>query len=588
MTGIAGYYRVIVSQFPLFLELVSFSRLQREWQEVKSIQAEGPVTSKIHKELYDQMEEAVSKTKHITPGSKINDKKNWVIGKYGRPLPVVYLRSKGPKVQKFDPSKHCHQLKKIKYPEKESEDDHEIGNLTWNIPGDKKIKKSKKVCKPNTEKLFDVVENEAENDPMRNLTYIKGNRKIKTSKVTYKSNKTDNGLDAYSEEDSATVQKRVQEPPDQDAKDEDSDCAMESSDTESIKDNANLSDSIISQIRNSKKECKPMNETTSSVGNDSRMCFPGKEIDFDDLRGNKSLMASFNEFLRSSKVPMEKRNSSDIISMPKHGDLVGDRTDKVYSGDKGIVSDESSASRSGDEDNESDEDDDIPFVQSDKGHLIDNFEVDSSTSSEDNEAVDMESDSEEDIQEAKWPFENGESNDSEVNSVSSSEDSEEKDDRIDSEKHESQQAITICNGAKADEGKTKPLSIRNELSSKHSNDIKVGKVFDSDKNLEVNPPSNASVKDSSKKKLSEEKRLDSLMEKSVKGRKEKEIVKAALKNVDPQMNDQKHVIFGICDDADSTDSVEGQPGITGNNANTSTEVGALYFHFKISWESAGS
>ncbi|PIK44035.1 hypothetical protein BSL78_19104 [Apostichopus japonicus] len=53
--------------------------------------------------------------KKAVPGTGIAGEKNWVVGKYGRVLPVVYMRSKDrKKVVKFDPSKYIHHLKQIK------------------------------------------------------------------------------------------------------------------------------------------------------------------------------------------------------------------------------------------------------------------------------------------------------------------------------------------------------------------------------------------------------------------------------------------------------------------------------------------
>ena len=639
--------------------------MQREWQEVKNIQTEVPVTTERQKELYDKMEEAVLKTKHITPGSKIKDKTNWVIGKYGRPLPVVYLRSKGSKVHKFDPSKHCHQLKKIKSLENESENDR-IGDLTWTIPGDRKIKKPRKLRKSRTANSFEVVENEAENDrigfltrnipgneetkkskrrrkssetetsfevneadhdQMRSLT-IPGSERNKQSKHACKSNKTDNSVDTV-EGDSVRVQEGVHERRDRDAigkredEDEDSDCSMESSDAESIENNIKLSDSIISQIRNNKNENETITRTTSSFDNDSKTSFHGNEIDFDVLRRNKSLMESFSNFLRSSKLPLEKSNASDKMAISKCGNLDSDKTDKVDSSYTEVASDDDSSS-SGDEDSDNNDDKDAPVMQGDKDTLIRNFEVDLSTSSEDSEDLDMERDNVEDIiREGKGSFENRDSTDSEMNSASGSEDnkdldmesnnrediiqegkrsfknedsndseatsgsssvgSEDQEVESNNEKHGSKEAFNICNGNKTEEGMPKSLSARTLLSStRHrlANDVKAGKGVVSDKSFEVHSPSNASLKDSPKKKSSEEKRLGSLMEKSVKERKEKEIVKAALKNVDPQRNDQKHIKFGSLDDTESADSEKNEPGTAVSNKDTSTEVRTLRITLK--------
>ena len=629
---------------------------------MKNIQAEVPVTSEMQKELYDKMEEAVLKTKHITPGSKIKDKTNWVIGKYCRPLPVVYLRSKGSKVHKFDPSKHCHQLKKIRSLEDDYRNDR-IADLTWTIPGDRKIKKSKQLRKyknensfevvetvaendhvefatqnipgneeikkskrrrksSETETSFEVVENEADHDRRRSLT-IPGSERKKRSKQTFKSNKTDNSLDASSEGDSTRVQEGLRKQRDRDAigetedKDEDSDCSMESSDTESIENDRKLSDSIISQIRNNKNENETIKRATGSVDSGSKKSFHGSEIDLDDLRRNKSLMDSLSDFLRSSKLPLEKSNVSDKMPISKHSNLDSDKTDKVDSSDAEVASDEDS-SNSGDGDSDNNDNEDGPTIKGNNDTLISNFEVDlsassedsedldmkrdnidiiregtgsfkkrdltdsetnSSSGSEDNEDLDMESNKEEDInQEREGSLKDEKSDDSEETSGSSSVDSEDQEVESTNKKHGCKEAFNICNGDKTEKDTTKSLSARTSLSSTHNklaNDVKAGKGVVSDRNFEVHSPSNASLKDSPKKKSSEEKRLGSLMEKSAKEQKEKEIVKAALKNVDPQRNDQKHIIFGSFDDAESADSDKNEPGIAGNNTITSTEVRTL-------------
>ena len=64
------------------------------------------------------------------PGTPLPGKKNWVVGKFGCVLPVVYLRRRDrKKIAKFDPSKTTHCLKKIK-PE---EPNIAVSELTWNL-----------------------------------------------------------------------------------------------------------------------------------------------------------------------------------------------------------------------------------------------------------------------------------------------------------------------------------------------------------------------------------------------------------------------------------------------------------------------
>ena len=68
------------------------------------------------------------------PGTPVPGKKNWVIGKFGRVLPVVYLRRRDrKKIAKFDPSKTTHCLKKIKPVEL----DITVSELTWNLESKK-------------------------------------------------------------------------------------------------------------------------------------------------------------------------------------------------------------------------------------------------------------------------------------------------------------------------------------------------------------------------------------------------------------------------------------------------------------------
>ncbi|XP_019633539.1 PREDICTED: nucleolar protein 8-like [Branchiostoma belcheri] len=65
------------------------------------------------------------------PGTEVEGERNWVVGKYGRILPVVYIRRKDKKkVMKVNPSKYSHNLKKVK---EEHFIDPPISQLTWDI-----------------------------------------------------------------------------------------------------------------------------------------------------------------------------------------------------------------------------------------------------------------------------------------------------------------------------------------------------------------------------------------------------------------------------------------------------------------------
>lgn len=65
------------------------------------------------------------------PGTPIPGYKNWVVGKFARVLPVVYLRRRdGKKIAKFDPSKTTHCLKRLKTEEMQ---ESAASELTWSL-----------------------------------------------------------------------------------------------------------------------------------------------------------------------------------------------------------------------------------------------------------------------------------------------------------------------------------------------------------------------------------------------------------------------------------------------------------------------
>ncbi|KAM6060424.1 nucleolar protein 8 isoform 2-T2 [Theristicus caerulescens] len=65
------------------------------------------------------------------PGTEVPDHKKWVVGKFGRVLPILHLRSQQKnKIVKYDPSKYCHNLRKL-----EPDFTHvvPISELTWHL-----------------------------------------------------------------------------------------------------------------------------------------------------------------------------------------------------------------------------------------------------------------------------------------------------------------------------------------------------------------------------------------------------------------------------------------------------------------------
>ncbi|KAM9276862.1 nucleolar protein 8 [Morus bassanus] len=65
------------------------------------------------------------------PGTEVPDHKKWVVGKFGRVLPILHLRSQQKnKIVKYDPSKYCHNLRKL---EPDLTHTVPISQLTWHL-----------------------------------------------------------------------------------------------------------------------------------------------------------------------------------------------------------------------------------------------------------------------------------------------------------------------------------------------------------------------------------------------------------------------------------------------------------------------
>ena len=114
-------------------------RLERERQEKdraiilspsQDTQNEAEENRKLETPKQNSIPETLLKA---VPGTPLPGKKNWVVGKFGRVLPVVYLRRKDrKKIAKFDPSKTTHCLKKIRAEESAVA----VSELTWNLESD--------------------------------------------------------------------------------------------------------------------------------------------------------------------------------------------------------------------------------------------------------------------------------------------------------------------------------------------------------------------------------------------------------------------------------------------------------------------
>ncbi|XP_016064450.1 PREDICTED: nucleolar protein 8 [Miniopterus natalensis] len=66
------------------------------------------------------------------PGTEVPGHKNWVVSKFGRVLPVLHLKNQHKRKIKYDPSKYCHNLKKIG---EDFTNAIPISNLTWELEG---------------------------------------------------------------------------------------------------------------------------------------------------------------------------------------------------------------------------------------------------------------------------------------------------------------------------------------------------------------------------------------------------------------------------------------------------------------------
>lgn len=63
------------------------------------------------------------------PGTEVPNHKDWVVSKFGRVLPVLHLQHRS-KVMKYDPSKYCHNIKRLK---EDSGALVPISQLTWHL-----------------------------------------------------------------------------------------------------------------------------------------------------------------------------------------------------------------------------------------------------------------------------------------------------------------------------------------------------------------------------------------------------------------------------------------------------------------------
>jgi len=113
-----------------FLTRLNRERLQKDQENTGN---EPIIREREETRLQHGIPEALPKA---VPGTPLPGKKNWVVGKFGRVLPVVYLRRRDRrKIAKFDPSKTTHCLKRINVEEPKVV----VSELTWNLVSEKDI-----------------------------------------------------------------------------------------------------------------------------------------------------------------------------------------------------------------------------------------------------------------------------------------------------------------------------------------------------------------------------------------------------------------------------------------------------------------
>ena len=94
------------------------------------MQKENKIDVTLNETKDDKYIHTIKDIKSAVPGTPVPNIRNWVIGKFGRALPIVFLRRKdGKKIAKFDPSKTVHCLKKLS----ENTQDNCVDKLTWSL-----------------------------------------------------------------------------------------------------------------------------------------------------------------------------------------------------------------------------------------------------------------------------------------------------------------------------------------------------------------------------------------------------------------------------------------------------------------------
>uniref|UniRef100_A0A2K5ZGT8 Nucleolar protein 8 n=1 Tax=Mandrillus leucophaeus TaxID=9568 RepID=A0A2K5ZGT8_MANLE len=116
----------------LQIQLAKASFLHRLAQEREEAKAKKEKSTTDNTNLLEKIGGVDFHMKAV-PGTEVPGHKNWVVSKFGRVLPVLHLKNQHKrKVIKYDPSKYCHNLKKIG---EDFTNTIPISSLTWELEG---------------------------------------------------------------------------------------------------------------------------------------------------------------------------------------------------------------------------------------------------------------------------------------------------------------------------------------------------------------------------------------------------------------------------------------------------------------------
>ncbi|XP_055983756.1 nucleolar protein 8 isoform X2 [Sorex fumeus] len=116
----------------LQIQLAKESFLHRLAQEREEAKAKNEESARGKSSLLEKRASMDFQGKGV-PGTEVPGHKNWVVSKFGRVLPILHLKNQQKrKISFYDPSKYCHNLKKIG---EDFTNTVPVSNLTWEMEG---------------------------------------------------------------------------------------------------------------------------------------------------------------------------------------------------------------------------------------------------------------------------------------------------------------------------------------------------------------------------------------------------------------------------------------------------------------------